>query len=167
MNDTPNSSVVPATESRHRRWDPFAMFAELESEMDRVFGHRLPSMLSPRRYTSALGKGWAPSSDVYEKAGTLVIKAELPGVARDDIDVTVEHGDLVIKGERTSESEIKEEDYYRMERFSGSFYRRYPLPEGIDEDRISAEYRDGVLEVHIPKPSGDSDQPPTRKITVT
>lgn len=160
------SSVAPTKDSRPRRWDPFAMFSELESEMDRIFGQRLPAFLPIRRYTGAIGEGWAPSADVFEKDGDIVVKAELPGLSKDAIDVSVEKGALVIKGEREGEEEIDEGNFYRMERFSGSFYRRFPLPQGVDEDRITADYRDGVLEVRIPKPTGDDARPDVKKISI-
>lgn len=166
MSDKSDRSIVPSGGHRPRRWDPFAMFAELESEMDRMFGRRFPFMQPLRRMGAAMGQGWSPSTDVYEKDGLIVVKAELPGVNKEDISVTLESGDLVIKGERQSEEEVEEESYYRMERFSGSFYRRVPLPEGVDEDRISAEYKDGVLEIRVPKPSRGDDVAGTRRITV-
>jgi HSP20 family protein len=140
------------------------MLTELEAEVDRMFGRRLPSMFPLRRYTSSLGEGWAPSSDVYEKDGELVVKAELPGVQKQDIDVSVENGDLVIKGERKGEEEVKEDNYYRMERFSGTFYRRFPLPEGVDAERITADYTDGVLEIHVPKPTSAESEP--KKVSI-
>lgn len=165
MSDRQTSrSLDTTTPTRSRRWDPLSMLTELESEMDRMFGRRLPSMFPLRRYTSSLGEGWAPSSDVYEKDGELIVQAELPGVEKDDIDVSVENGDLVIKGERRTEDEIKEERYYRMERFSGSFYRRFPLPEGVDSDRITADYTDGVLEIHVPKPAPVTSD--TKKVSI-
>lgn len=164
MGDKTNSSVATTREQRPRRWDPFSMLTELETEMDRVFGRRLPFMQPLRRYTGAPGGEWAPSTDVYEKDGNVVIKAELPGVKKEDIDVSVEQGDLVLKGERKSEEEVKEDDYYRMERFAGTFYRRFPLPDGIDEDQISADYNDGVLEVRVPKPASGKSE--SRKISV-
>ncbi len=159
-----NKSVATTTETRPRRWDPFSMLTELESEMDRMFGRRLPSMFPLRRYTSSLGEGWAPSSDVYEKEGNLVVKAELPGVKKEDIDVSVENGDLVIKGERKTEEEVKEDKYYRMERFSGSFYRRFPLPEGVSSEQITADYNDGVLEIHVPKPTASESE--AKKVSI-
>lgn len=167
MTDKSEKSVVPASESRPRRWDPFAMFAEIESEMDRMFGRRFPFMQPLRRMGAAMGQGWSPSTDVFEKDGALVVKAELPGVDKGDISVTVEGGSLVIKGERKSEEEVEEDNYYRMERFSGSFYRSVPLPEGVDEDQISADYKDGVLEVKIPKPTGEETEPESKKIAIT
>jgi HSP20 family protein len=162
-----NKSVATTTESRPRRWDPFAMFSDLEAEMDRMFGRRFPFVSAPlRRMSAAMAHGWSPSADVFEKEGALVVKTELPGVNKDDISVTVENGDLVIKGERKSEEEVKEENFYRMERFSGTFYRRFPLPEGVDESQIGAEYKDGVLEVRVPRPTGVEEAPEAKKITV-
>lgn len=166
MSDKQDKRVATTSDSRLGRWDPFSVFNEIDAEIDRVFGRRLPFMQPIRRHMgSHAGEGWTPSADVYEKDGELVIKAELPGVDKENIDVTVDSGSLVIKGERQSEDEVREESFYRMERFSGTFYRRFPLPEGIDEDRISAEYRDGVLEVRVPKPTGH-DETPARKIAI-
>ena len=86
-------------------------------------------------------------------------------MAREDIDVEIENGDLVIKGERHSEHEVKEEHAYRMERSFGSFYRRLPLPEGVKEEDISATYTDGVLEVRTPK--AQAEKPAPKKIAIT
>jgi HSP20 family protein len=102
---------------------------------------------------------WRPSVDVYEKDGNLVIKAELPGMKKEDIEVALDQGDLVIRGERKAESEVKEENYYRIERNYGSFYRRIPLPFEVKPDQITASYNDGVLEVRIPKPAQERPQP--------
>ena len=102
---------------------------------------------------------WMPSVDVYEKDGNVVVKAELPGMKKEDIDITLDQGDLVIRGERKAESEVKEQDYYRLERCYGSFYRRIPLPFEVKPDQITASYTDGVLEVRIPKPPQEQPQP--------
>lgn len=160
---------APRSDSRARRWDPFAMFNELESEMDRMLGSRFPFMQPLIRGVGRVGRAgheWAPSADIYEKGGNLIVMAELPGVDRNDISVTVESGDLVIQGERQTDEEVRDEDYYRMERFSGTFYRRFAMPEGIEEDSISAEFRDGVLEVTVPKPSGDRQRPERKTIPI-
>jgi HSP20 family protein len=164
-NDT--NSVPTTREPRPRRWDPFTMFSELESEMDRLFGQRLPTFLPLRRYTGVLGGGWAPTADVFEKEGDIVVKAELPGVNKDDIEISVDKGALVIKGERKAEEAVEEDNFYRMERFSGAFYRHFPLPEGVDQDAITANYQDGILEVHIPKPAGETGASKTKKIAIT
>jgi HSP20 family protein len=89
--------------------------------------------------------------DVYEANGDLVIHAELPGVEKQDIKLTLDNGDLLIEGERKSEEKLEEKDYYRMERMAGSFYRRLPLPAGVKPEQIHAQYTDGVLEVRVPK----------------
>lgn len=169
-NRNANRSLATTADSRARRWDPVSMFNDIETEMDRMFGSRFPFMQPLFRGVGRAGRagqGWAPSADIYEKDGNLVVKAELPGVDKDNVSVTVENGDLVIQGERKSDDEVNDENYYRMERFSGNFYRRFTLPEGIDEDKITAEYKDGVLQVQIPKPSGDEATPERKKIEIT
>jgi HSP20 family protein len=108
---------------------------------------------------------WAPRADVYEKDGDLMVKAELPGVKKEDIQVSMDDGDLVIKGERKVESEVKEENYYRMERTYGSFMRRLPMPEQAEADKIQAKYADGVLEVRIPKVAQAKPEPQTIKVS--
>ena len=95
---------------------------------------------------------WAPRVDMYEESGDIVVKAELPGIQRSDIEVTVEDNDLILKGERKSEKEVKDENYYRVERAYGTFYRRIPLPSAVDAEKIKAKFQDGVLEVRVAKP---------------
>lgn len=96
--------------------------------------------------------GWSPTIDVFQDGSDLVVKAELPGVKREDVEVTLEEGDLVLKGERKEEKEVKEEHYYRMERSFGSFYRRVPLTGEVKPDAVHASFKDGVLEVRVPQP---------------
>lgn len=127
--DATSSALTPAPAAKPRRWDPFSMLAEMESEMDRFFGHRLFSTHPLRQMFRSSGS-WSPQIDMFDRDGNLVIEAELPGVNRDDIEVSIEDTDLIIKGERSGEREVEEEAYYRMERYSGSFYRRIPLPKG-------------------------------------
>lgn len=167
MSDKHDKSLATTSDHRPRRWDPFAVFSEIESEMDRVFGRRFPLIQPLRRYMGgSMSSDWTPSADVYEHNGSLVIKAELPGVKKEDLDVTVDKGNLVIRGERRTDEEVREEDYYRMERFHGTFYRSFPLPESIDEDAITAEFHDGVLEVRVPRPTSGEDETPTKKIEI-
>lgn len=158
----PSQSASPAT--RGRSLDPFAMFSEMEDMMDRMFGRRWPFSRPLRRFTES-GGGWSPHVDMYEEGNDIVVKAELPGIAKDDVDLSIVSGDLVIRGERKSGNEIREDQYYRMERSFGTFYRRLPLPEGVDAEKISASFTDGVLDVRIPKP-GASDQS-AKKIQVS
>jgi HSP20 family protein len=92
-----------------------------------------------------------PAVDVFEKADKFVVKAELPGIREDDIHVSVVGDTLSIRGEKKTETEVKEEDYYRSERSYGSFYRSIPLPSKVDANKIEATFEDGVLEVALPK----------------
>ena len=105
-----------------------------------------------------------PRVDVFEREGNLVVKAELPGVKKEDIDLQITDGDLVLRAERREEHEVKEENWYRMERSSGSLYRRLPLPEGITAEGIQAALSDGVLEITIPKPK--ESEPQATKIAI-
>jgi HSP20 family protein len=92
-----------------------------------------------------------PAVDVFEKEDKFVVKAELPGIKEDDIDVSVIGDTLSIKGEKKTETEIKDEDYYRCERSYGSFYRSIPIPSNVDANKIEASFEDGILEVALPK----------------
>jgi HSP20 family protein len=94
---------------------------------------------------------WNPAVDVYDKDDHIVIQAELPGVDKKDVAVDVKDGMLTIKGERSSDNEVKEEKFYRRERVYGKFERSFALPENVDPDQIKAEYKDGILKIEIPK----------------
>ena len=96
---------------------------------------------------------WAPRIDVYDQDNTIVLKAELPGLKKEDVHVALDDGSLVIWGESTTETEVNEDAYYRNERSFGSFYRRLPLPVDLHPEQIQATMSDGVLEVHIPRPT--------------
>jgi len=125
-------------------WRPFRELEEWERRFDDLFGR--PSWRLPVEEG-----GWMPAVDVFEKEDKFVVKAELPGMKEDDIDVSVVGDTLFIRGEKKTEAEIKEEDYYRCERSYGSFYRSIPLPSTVDADKIEASFEDGVLEVALPK----------------
>jgi HSP20 family protein len=92
-----------------------------------------------------------PALDVFERDDKFVVKAELPGIKEDDIHVSVVGDTLSIKGEKNTETEVKEEDYYRSECSYGSFYRSIPIPANVDASKIEASFEDGVLEVALPK----------------
>ena len=93
---------------------------------------------------------WTPSVDIYEADGALVLKADLPEMRREDIDVTVENNTLTIRGERKHDHEIKQENFHRVERAYGTFVRQFSLPPTVDSAKIAAEYKDGVLSVKLP-----------------
>jgi HSP20 family protein len=93
---------------------------------------------------------WTPAVDIYEVDGALVIKAELPDMRREDIDVSVENNTLTIRGERKLDHDIKQESFHRLERAYGSFVRSFSLPQTVDAAKIGAEYKNGVLAVKLP-----------------
>jgi HSP20 family protein len=144
------SSTVPIKKT-NGKLEPYGFFDQFEAEMERWF--RWPFTFMPRMFTAPTmhGKAWMPTMDVFEKNGTIVLKAELPGLKKEDVKVEVVGDDLLISGEAKAETQVKEEEYYRSERTFGSFYRRMPLPTGTKAEQIEATLTDGVLEVHIPK----------------
>jgi HSP20 family protein len=92
-----------------------------------------------------------PTLDVYEQKDDLIVKAEIPGLTKDEIDISLEGNTLTIKGEKKKEEEVKEEDYYRSERTYGAFSRTIELPVAVQTDRVNASFKDGVLEIRLPK----------------
>lgn len=166
MNDR-RSSLAPVSEQQSRRWEPSALLEEMQTDFARLlemgpFG-MFPFGRALRRMPQ-LPLAGMPRVDVFEREGTLVVKAELPGVRKEDVDLQIEDGDLVLRAERREEREVKEENWYRMERNYGSLYRRLPLPEGVGADQIQASLTDGVLEVTIPKPA--AKEAAARKIPI-
>jgi HSP20 family protein len=125
-------------------WRPFRELEDWERRFDDLFGR-------PFGRWPVEEKGWMPAVDVFEKEDKFVVKAELPGMKEDDIDVSVIGDTLSIKGEKKTETEIKDEDYYRCERSYGSFYRSIPIPSNVDANKIEASFEDGILEVALPK----------------
>ncbi|MFC1735290.1 Hsp20/alpha crystallin family protein [Candidatus Hydrogenedentota bacterium] len=127
------------------KWDPFRGLGDLRSEMARLFGH-VPSVWAEPGF-----KGWAPAVDILEDEKTFTIKIELPGVDKKDIEVSVTNGELTVRGERKLEKEDKKENYRRIERSYGSFSRSFTMPKNVDAKGISAESKEGVLTVTLPK----------------
>jgi HSP20 family protein len=101
---------------------------------------------------SRFGGLWAPQVEVFERGNTLVVRADLPGLSRENVDVELDEDALIIRGERRNDVEDESDGLYRSERSYGSFYRAIPLPEGIDASACNASFKDGVLEVTLPKP---------------
>ncbi|MGH9377915.1 MAG: Hsp20/alpha crystallin family protein [Terriglobia bacterium] len=110
-------------------------------------------------------KAWTPAVDVYETDHSLVLKTELPGLDPKDIEVRIENGTLYLTGERKQESEVKEENYHRIERSYGTFLRTFKLPNSVDAENVKAEYKDGVLTLTLAK--REEAKPKTVKINVT
>ena len=135
-----------------------------------MFGLRSPfnRFVDDRFYPAAAKNGemkewnWNPVVDIFEEKYTIVIKAELPGVDKKDINIDVKGRVLTLKGERSAENEVKEDNYYRRERTYGRFERAFTLPAEVDPDRIKADYKDGVLKIDVPK----SEEHKPRQIAV-
>jgi HSP20 family protein len=129
------------------RWEPMRELNSLQGEMNRLFNSF---------FDEGTGGGerrrWAPAVDLLEREDSLVLKADLPGLTEDDVQIEVRGDVLTIAGERKAEHEEKQNGYYRVERSFGRFSRSLQLPDGIDTDRIAAAFDNGVLEVTIPKP---------------
>jgi len=127
------------------RWDPFRELVQMRDEIGRWFGDIERDKGEKR---SAV---WAPSVDIKENENEVLVKADLPGIKMEDIDVSIDENQLVIKGERKFEKEEKEKDYLRVERSYGSFYRSFDIGVPIKADEVKARYSDGVLEITVPK----------------
>jgi len=130
-------------------WGPFREMEEMERRFEDIFGRPLIPAIWRRLPTEE--RAWAPPIEVFEKEDRFVVKAELPGMKEEDIDVSVVGDTLSIKGERKAETEVKEEDYYCCERSYGSFFRSIALPSTVDTKKVDASYENGVLEVTLPK----------------
>lgn len=132
------------------RWDPFKELEEMEKRFATLFG-RAPIRKDGDKQESLTVAEWAPLVDIVEDEKEYLIKAELPEVKKEDVKVSVQDDVLTISGERKSEKEEKGKKYHRLERAYGSFLRSFTLPEDADGAKVSAEFKDGVLKVHLPK----------------
>ncbi len=132
------------------RWDPFRELDELQSRLSTLFG-RAPIRKNGAKDEALAVAEWAPLVDIVEDDNEYLIKAELPDVKKDEVKVTVQDDVLTITGERQYEKEEKEKKYHRVERAYGSFARSFTLPEDADGEKVAAEFKDGVLKVHLPK----------------
>ena len=130
------------------RWsDPFREFAQLQDRINRVFTDAYG-----RSDEGLMNSGtWVPPVDIYQNGDhEVVLKAELPDMTREDIDITVDNGTLTIRGEKKFSGEAKEEQFHRIERRYGSFTRSFSLPQTVDTTKVGAEYKNGVLTVRLP-----------------
>ncbi len=138
------------------RYEPWSLLNQLQRELERVYEGKDES-------GSIATAQWAPTVDIKEEPDRFVIYADIPGVKPEDIDVNMEDGVLTIKGEKHSENKTEENGYKRIERTSGTFYRRFSLPDTADPDAITAKTKHGVLELVIPK--REAAQPKKIKVT--
>ena len=130
------------------RWDPFRDLVTLRDRMNRLFEDMSPAAGEGKELAAS---AWTPSVDIYETENEIVLTAELPGIDEKDVEIKVEDSTLTIRGERKLEKETKQENYHRIERAYGSFFRSFTLPNYVDQDKIEAIRENGVLKVHMPK----------------
>jgi len=128
-------------------WPGFGRLTNLRDEIDRVFEAPLAELAR----TSQLLSGCNPALDVYEDKDNVYVKAELPGMKREEIDLSLHDGNLSISGERKVEEKHKDGEVYRSERFVGRFQRTVTLPTAVATDKVKAQYKDGILTVTLPK----------------
>jgi len=136
-------------------YKPINLFDQINNEMNRY--------LSMRDTAANQAHEWMPAVDIHEEDSCYMLTADIPGVNRKDVEISLEDGVLTVKGERKSEAEVTEEGYRRRERIQGTFVRQFNLPDTIDTANISAKAEDGVLTIAIPK----QEKPEPKKITVS
>jgi len=130
------------------RWDPFHQLSSLRDEIDRLFESPFSALsegLQP------FMSGWSPALDLYEDKDNFLLKAELPGMKKDEIEIQLHDGVLTLSGERKEEKKSEGADIHRSERFVGRFQRTLTLPSQVDADKVKASYQDGILTVTLPK----------------
>lgn len=132
-----------------RAWDPFPDLGDFENRLVRFFGRPVPAENEGKEAIAATE--WMPAVDIVEDEKEFLVKAELPDLKREEIEVTVENGELTLTGERKVEKEEKEKKYHRIERAYGRFLRTFTLPEGVNGDKVTADFNNGLLVVHLPK----------------
>jgi len=131
------------------RWDPFREMSALQERMNQLFS----DVRGKRnvREEELIRNTWIPAVDIFETPEAIVLKAELPGITAQDISVEVQDNILTLKGAKKFEKETKEENYHRMERSYGSFQRAFTLPGTVQQEKATARFRDGILEIALPK----------------
>jgi HSP20 family protein len=132
------------------RWEPLRELSSLQTEMNRLFNTVFDAPAT--QGNGGTMRRWVPAMDLLETADHFVLRADLPGMTQDDVNIELEDSTLTVSGERKSEHEDKQEGFYRVERAFGSFSRSLTLPKGIDADAVNANFENGVLEIRIPKP---------------
>lgn len=141
------------------RWDPIRELEQVSSRLNRIFGG---SALSVGPMSTDFD--WSPSADLSETADEYVVKADLPGVRKEDVKVSIDNGLLTLTGSRKEEKEEKNKRYHCVERSQGNFMRSFALPESVDEAKLSAEFKQGLLTVRLPKATPRKPKPVDIKI---
>lgn len=141
-------SLIPYR--KQSNWlDPFSEMENLQKQMNQLFDFSLSRNLFGDN--TLLGGQWSPAIDVYDSKDNVLVKVDLPGLTKDEIEVSIQDNNLILKGEKRKDTEVKEENYYKTERFYGSFYRTVPLPSAVDQAKVESSYKDGVLTLELPK----------------
>jgi len=130
------------------KWDPLRDLLSIQDRMNRLFEQTLSRS---RAEEGIAASTWSPAVDIYETPETIVMKAELPGLSREDIEIQIRDNALTLRGERRFAKDAQQENYLRIERAYGAFQRSFTLPATIQQDKIRAVFRDGVLELTLPK----------------
>ncbi|MBI1887572.1 MAG: Hsp20/alpha crystallin family protein [Nitrosomonadales bacterium] len=131
------------------KWDPFSELEEVSNRLNRIFG-RAPARTEADNEMLAVAD-WAPSVDISETDAAYLIKGEIPGVKKEDVKVTIQDGMLTIQGERKQEKEEKGKKFHRVECSYGSFVRSFRVPDDADENKVKADFKDGMLNITLPK----------------
>ena len=145
------------------RWEPFRDLVSTQDRFNQLFNDTFAHAFGDQQEVSP--RAWIPPVDIFETGDSLVLKAELPGINPDDVEIRVEDNTLYLKGERKFEKEVKEESLHRVERSYGTFTRSFALPNTINADTVKAEYENGVLTLTMPK--REEAKPRTIKINVS
>ena len=150
------------------RFDPFRELDRLQNEVNRLFeGYNsnadVPAPARQNSGAALMARAWSPAVDIAETQNEVVLRAELPGLKQDDIDIELTGDTLTLRGERKFENEERKDNFVRVERSYGRFQRSFTLGVPVQNDQVSATYRDGVLEIHLPK----SEQTRPRKVQVS
>jgi len=132
------------------KWEPFREMANLQDRMQRLF-QEMGFGRYDRPSPDVQGARWAPAVDVYETEGEIVLKAELPEIDRKDVEISIENNVLTLQGERKQEKEVTKDCYHCMERAYGSFFRSFSLPSTVDQEKVKADFKDGILKITLPK----------------
>ena len=133
----------------HRGWDPFEEMSDMQERINRLFDDSFTRYPAARQET--FEKTWAPPVDIYEDKDRIVVKAEVPGIKKDEMLIEVKDNVLSLTGERKQEEETMRDNYHRIELAYGKFSRSFSLPNSVKADKVKAVYKDGILEITLPK----------------
>jgi HSP20 family protein len=149
-NQTSMNTLSTLNPFRSASWDPFREIRTLENRLEKFFG-RFPLAGNGDDRDDITLTQWSPRVDITEDDKEYMVKAELPELKKEDVKITIENGELMISGERKLEKEEKGRKYHRVELSYGSFLRTFTLPEGVNGEMVVADFKDGVLKIHLPK----------------